>query len=111
MFVCLAVFSISGYAAAETGRESMKLKISAGGKVFTAAMEDNATVKAFVAKLPITLPMIELGGNEKYYNFSENFIADKAAPAGTINAGDLMVWDSGNTLVLFYKIVKSGQQI
>jgi hypothetical protein len=56
----------------------VKLKITVGNKVFTAIMYDNATAEAFIAKLPMTLNMIEMNGNEKYYNLPENFRADSA---------------------------------
>lgn len=45
--------------------------------------------------------MIELNGNEKYYNLPENIPTQSSNPA-TIQNGDLMLYGS-NTLVLFYK--------
>jgi len=46
--------------------------------------------------------MIELNGNEKYYNFPQNLPGETAQCPDTIYAGDIMLWSS-NTLVLFYK--------
>ena len=46
--------------------ESMTIKISIGGKVFKADIEDSETWKAFLEKLPFVLNMRELHGNEKY---------------------------------------------
>lgn len=84
----------------------MELKITIGEKVFTAIMCDNATVKEFAAKLPMTLNMSELNGNEKYHNFSKIFCIDSPSPAETIHAGDIMC-RSSNCLAIFYKTFSS----
>ena len=78
-----------------------KMKIKIGSKVFSATLFDNPTAAAFKARLPLTLNMDELNGNEKKYDFSESFPTNSSNPK-TINNGDLMFWGS-NTLVLFYK--------
>jgi hypothetical protein len=81
---------------------NMKINIIIGGKKFTAILYDNETTKAFISKLPITVTMKELNGNEKYYNFPQNLPGRSAQCPGTINEGDIMLWSS-NCLVLFYK--------
>ena len=77
----------------------MTIKITAGGKTFTADIEESETGKAFLAKLPITLNMSELNGNEKYCYGISLPRADQYF--NTIAAGDLMLY-SGNCIVLFY---------
>jgi hypothetical protein len=73
--------------------------VSAGGKSFTAKVEDSETGRAFVAKLPLTLSMTELNGNEKYcYGVS---LPTASRYYSTIEAGDLMLYGS-NCVVLFY---------
>ena len=55
----------------EAGRQEeteMKLQIEAGGSTFTAALEDNEAVNAFVEMLeegPVEIEMSEYGGFEK----------------------------------------------
>src|SRR3954470_24219660 len=80
---------------------SMKLKITIGVNTFTATLYNNATVTAFKTRLPMTISMRELNGNEKYFDLPDNLPANASNP-GTIQAGDLMLYGS-NTLVLFYK--------
>lgn len=75
--------------------------IQAAGKSFTATLYDNESARAFVAKLPLTLSMDELNGNEKFYFFSERFPTN-SEPVGNIKAGDLMLYGS-DCLVLFYE--------
>ena len=81
---------------------NMKIKIKVGNNEFTADLYENETAKAFAAKLPITVNMADLNGNEKYYNFPQNFSGGKAQSPGTIHTGDIMLW-STNCIVLFYK--------
>ena len=79
--------------------QSMTIKITAGGKTFTADIEDSETGKAFLSKLPFTLEMSELNGNEKYCYGVDLPRSDKHYDS--IAAGDLMLY-SGNCVVLFY---------
>ena len=84
-----------------TNTDSMHLKITIGAHIFTATFYNSATATAFKAKLPMTINMSELNGNEKYFNLTNNLPANASNP-GTIQTGDLMLYGS-NTLVLFYK--------
>ncbi len=81
--------------------DSMKLKITVGTNTFTATLYNNATVTEFKKKLPMTINMQELNGNEKYFDLPDNLPPNASNP-GTIQTGDLMLYGS-NTLVLFYK--------
>lgn len=85
---------------------AMNIKISVGGKTFDAVLEDNAAAQEFYKMLPFEITMNELNGNEKYYRFNKNLPSNDRR-AGTINAGDLMLWSS-NTVVLFYENFSSG---
>lgn len=81
--------------------DSMNLKVKIGADVFTATLYNNATVTAFKARLPITVSMKELNGNEKYVDLPGSLPASASNPR-TIQTGDLMLYGS-TTLVLFYK--------
>jgi hypothetical protein len=81
--------------------DSMKLKITIGTNTFTATIDNNASATAFQEKLPMTINMKELNGNEKYFDLPNDLPANASNP-GTIHTGDLMLYGS-NTLVLFYK--------
>jgi hypothetical protein len=78
-----------------------KIKIKVNTQTFTATLLDNNSVKAFRELLPLTLNMVELNGNEKYYDLPNGLPTNSANP-GTIKNGDLMLYGS-KTLVLFYK--------
>ena len=81
--------------------DTMKLKITIGTNTFTVALYNNTTAAAFKEKLPLTINMSELNGNEKYFDLP-NSLPSNASNPGTIQAGDVMLYGS-NTLVLFYK--------
>jgi hypothetical protein len=105
VFVVSSAFSVCAQGAGSNipiKESEVKIKITVGGKEFTAITYDNGTAKAFISRLPITVNMNELNGNEKYYNFPQNLSVNSAQCPGTINTGDIMLWSS-NCLVLFYK--------
>lgn len=77
------------------------ITIQAGGKSFEATLYDNESARAFVEKLPLTLSMDELNGNEKFHFFPEKFPADSQRIVN-IKTGDLMLYGS-DCLVLFYE--------
>jgi hypothetical protein len=78
-----------------------KMRIKIGTKTFPATLYDNATAAAFKSLLPMTVKMVELNGNEKYFDLSGNLPTNESHPR-TLQSHDLMMYGS-NTLVLFYK--------
>ena len=85
----------------DANMDTMKLKITVGSKVFTATLHDNTTARALKAKLPMTIYMTELNGNEKYFDLQDR-LPTNASNGGTIHTGDLMLYGA-NTVVVFYK--------
>lgn len=80
-------------------QENMTITIKIGDKAFKADIEDTETGKAFIGKLPLTLDMSELNGNEKYcYGVS---LPRDDKYCNSVAAGDLMLY-SGSCIVLFY---------
>lgn len=83
----------------EDAEMHMTLKI--GGASFTVELENNGTVAAFLERLPMTITMDELHGNEKYFYLDFSLPTDSAVP-GRIEAGDVMLYGS-DCLVVFYE--------
>lgn len=81
--------------------DSVRLLLTVGKKYFTATLYNNATATAFKKRLPMTINMVELNSNEKYFDLPKNLPVN-ASNQGRIQSGDLMLYGS-NTLVLFYK--------
>ncbi|MDO5292922.1 MAG: cyclophilin-like fold protein [bacterium] len=85
----------------EQERSEVSMTIKVGEKEFAVVLYDNAAAKELVKRLPVTVDMKELHGNEKYYYWDQDFPTDAKNP-GTIKTGDLMLFGS-DCLVLFYK--------
>ena len=77
------------------------MTITINGQTFLASLYDNETAAALKEKLPLTLDMSELNGNEKY-NYLPFSLPTDAGNPGQIHAGDLMLYGS-DCLVLFYE--------
>jgi hypothetical protein len=90
----------------EANEMQTRINIQIGDRIFTATLLDNPSSQALVAMLPITMTMIELNRNEKYYDLP-NDLPTNSERVGSINSGDLMLYGS-NTLVLFYESFNSG---
>jgi flavodoxin len=89
----------------ENMTEKQTIQIQINNQTYTAELEDNETAAAFLEKLPLTLQMHELNGNEKYaYGVS---LPSDAEAVGTIQAGDLMLFGD-DCLVLFYDSFSTG---
>ena len=84
----------------ETEEEST-MKITIGEQQFTVTLEDNATAAALKERLPMTLDMSELNGNEKYHYLSFSLPTASYSP-GKIQTGDVMLYGD-SCLVVFYK--------
>lgn len=82
-------------------QEAKAMTITINGESFRATLYDNETAAALKEKLPMTLDMSELNGNEKY-NYLPFSLPTGAENPGQIQAGDLMLYGS-DCLVLFYE--------
>lgn len=77
------------------------ITITVNGQSFSATLADTEAARAFAERLPLTLEMDDLHGNEKYHYLDESLPTNASNP-GTIHAGDLMLFGS-DCLVLFYE--------
>lgn len=89
---------------AEDGIFTITLTI--GSEIFSAQLYDNATTKAFIDRLPLTLSMGDMNQNEKYNYLDESLPTNSKNP-GQIKSGDIMLFGS-DCLVVFYKELSSG---
>lgn len=84
----------------------LAIQIQIGNQSFTATLADTAAARGFAEKLPLTVTMGDLNGNEKYCYMDEP-LTTSPSRIGRIQAGDLMLFGS-DCLVLFYKSITSG---
>ena len=79
--------------------------MTVGDRRFAVTLTDDAAARAFAARLPLTLDMSELNGNEKHADLPDALSANASRP-GTIRNGDLMLYGT-NTVVVFYATFNS----
>lgn len=83
------------------GVQMQGMTVEVGGHKFSAVLCENETVHAFKERLPMTLNMAELNGNEKFYYLEEGLPAN-SENVGSIQTGDIMLFGS-DCIVLFFE--------
>ncbi|MDD2956506.1 MAG: cyclophilin-like fold protein [Oscillospiraceae bacterium] len=84
----------------------MQIEITVGETVYDAVLYGNEAAQAFAARLPMTVNMEELNGNEKYCYLDYALPSAVAIPDG-IRTGDLKLFGD-SCIVLFYENFSSG---
>ena len=82
------------------GEEQYFIKIN--NKEYEFELKDNEAANQIKSKLPFTVTMTRLNGNEIYYQFTDESFTTNTKSVGTINMGDIYLYQS-DYLVLFYK--------
>ena len=82
-------------------KKTKKLQIVINGTKYEITLHNNATTNELCKRLPVSITMQELHGNEKYYYFKDKLPSEEIKP-GDIKAGDVMLFGS-DCLVVFYK--------
>lgn len=82
-------------------KELKSVLIQIDGTTVPIRITDNETAKALQKRLPLTMQMKELNGNEKYH-YVPFSLPTNPKNVGTVQAGDLMLYGS-DCLVLFYE--------
>ena len=84
------------------------IDIDINGQTFSATLSDTEAARQFAARLPMTLDMSELNGNEKYYGTGTAYSTAGASVVSPIEAGDLMLYGD-DYVVLFYSTHANSQ--
>jgi len=85
--------------------EETRMWMTIGEHRFAITLADTKAAQALAARLPLTLDMTELNGNEKHADMAKPLPANASRP-GMIHAGDLMLYGA-QTVVLFYQTFPS----
>ena len=92
--LCIGLLSAGG------SHAESRLWMTVGERRMAVTLADTDAARAFAARLPLTLDMSDLNGNEKKFDLAKALPANASRP-GTIRNGDLMLYGA-NTVVLFY---------
>ena len=82
---------------------SMNIKITVGGKTITATMEDNASARDFLSRLPLDVTMNDFGDTEKIFYpkpaLTTNGVSGGCAPV----PGDITIYVPWSNVAIFRK--------
>lgn len=93
---------------AEPEESEMQIKITANGTELIATLEDNATTRALLEQMPMTLPMMDLYGREMCYRYGAYALPTDNLRSDGYEVGDLAYWAPGGSLVILYE--QNGEQ-
>lgn len=95
--------AVTAFAQAE---KTYKVKISfvknGEPQTLTATFDDNATSRALVAMMPMTLPMLDLYGDEMCYRFTGNPLPTDNVHNYLHSKGEIFYWPPGPSFVIRY---------
>lgn len=81
--------------------EEYRIKITVNDRELTAVLTDNATTRAFVEKLPVTLPMQDLYGREMCYRFPDALPTNNVSVSG-YEVGEIVYYPPMHSFVIMY---------
>lgn len=100
--ILLAFFTLLRAEPAYAAGDEIKIRMTVGKQVLTATLEDNSTTRAFLEKLPVTLPMMDLYGREMCYRFDEALPAD-GVQTRNFRPGEIIYWPPRHSFVIMYR--------
>lgn len=81
--------------------EKYRIRIKVANQELTATLLNNATTRAFIDMLPITLPMLDLYGREMCYRFPDALPTDDVKTSG-YEVGEIVYYPPRHSFVILY---------
>ena len=78
-----------------------RIKITVNGKTLYATFDDNATSRAIIAQMPMTLPMLDLYGDEMCYRYPNALPTDNVQ-SYVHKKGEIFYWPPRHSFVIRY---------
>ena len=78
-----------------------QIRIRVANRELSATLQDNATTRAFMDMLPITLPMLDLYGREMCYRFPDALPTDDVNMCG-YEVGEIVYYPPMHSFVILY---------
>ena len=79
----------------------MKIRLKFENTTLTATLLDNVTTRDFVSLLPLTLPMEDLFGREKFAHLPRA-ISEGGTRQKSYEVGDLIYWSPSSDVAIYY---------
>jgi|GEM_PF-459668 len=100
-FVFLIIVMMIAISQDAMSQSQYRVKMTFGENTLMATLDDNSTTRAFVAQLPLTLPMLDLYGVEMCYRFQEALPTDDVSDQA-YEVGEIMYWPPRHSFVIRY---------
>ncbi|MCM1322487.1 MAG: cyclophilin-like fold protein [Bacteroides sp.] len=101
--ILLASVSIAyAQSSEDSSMKEIKIKITAKGKTLDAVLDDNATSRDLLSKMPFTVEMLDLYGREMCYHFPDALALASTRSDG-YEVGDIAYWPPRHSLVILYE--------
>ena len=104
--ILLALLMATTLTACAQTDKSYKVKITfqknGAAQMLTATFDDNATSRALVEMMPMTLPMLDLYGDEMCYRFTGNPLPTDNVQYYLHKKGEIFYWPPGPSFVIRY---------
>lgn len=81
--------------------KTTRVKITVKGKTLYAAFDDNTTSRAIIAQIPMTLPMLDLYGDEMCYRYPQTLPTD-SVKSYIHKKGEIFYWPPRHSFVIRY---------
>ena len=81
--------------------DTTRIKITVNGKTLYATFDDNATSRAIIAQMPLTLSMLDLYGDEMCYRFAIALPTDNVQ-SYIHEKGEIFYWPPRHSFVIRY---------
>ena len=78
-----------------------RIKITVNGKTLYATFDDNATSRAIIAQMPMTIPMLDLYGDEMCYRYPNALPTDNVQ-SYVHKKGEIFYWPPRHSFVIRY---------
>ena len=86
----------------EEGPENMEIKMTVGNQTLYGTLENNATTRAWVKEMPMTLPMRDLYGREMCHRYGNGALPTDNLRSDQYAVGDIAYWPPMGSLVILY---------
>lgn len=101
LFSFVLLWAFSGCLFAETDNRRLRIKIATNGLTLNGYLNNSATARHLVEKLPMTLSMRNLYAREMVYRFPYSLPTDNVSLTG-YKVGEIIYWPPGNSFVIMY---------
>ena len=98
----IAAGTLNAIASASEKEKMYKIELKIGTQTFTADLEDNASTRELVSRLPVSFTLDDLYGRELCYHFSKPLPAQEEVYRG-YEVGEIIYWPPRRSFVIMYK--------